>query len=176
MTITNSTHTQHKSSRGSSTQTRKISVLDGWMNLALRFFSFFFCSLFFWWYDEPKFVWDWTLLYPSSIGYYYTFILSLFSSLLSAGGMSPSRIIHIHELTYKCRSLYEKKDLLVYTHTQLLLYSTHYIALSFSLSSPPFFGGWSFAYAKVVEFFFRICKKRFFLLFLFVWTRITFFS
>ena len=127
MTITNSTHTQHKSSRGSSTQTRKISVLDGWMNLALRFFSFFFCSLFFWWYDEPKFVWDWTLLYPSSIGYYYTFILSLFSSLLSAGGMSPSRIIHIHELTYKCRSLYEKKDLLVYTHTHNSFYTAHII-------------------------------------------------
>lgn len=100
--------------------------MDGWISRS-AFSLFLFCSLFFWWYDEPKFVWDWTLLYPSSIGYYYTFILSLFSSLLSAGGMSPSRIIHIHELTYKCRSLYEKKDLLVYTHTHNSFYTAHII-------------------------------------------------
>ena len=134
---------QHTHSRGSSThthtQTRKISVLDGWMNLALRFFSFILFFFFFpsWWYDEPKFV----CAGLSFIHHLSVITTHLYYRSSLCGRNEPiSYYTHIHELTYKCRSLYEKNDLL-YIHTQLLLYSTHYIALSLLFF---FFGGGGF--------------------------------
>lgn len=178
MTITNSTALNKKEEKHTQqglihthTQTRKIFCffwMDGWISRSA--FSLF--SFFFWWYDEPKFVCAWTLLYPSS----YRLLLHIYycSSLLFSQREEWAHLVlytytssHINVGRCMKRRIYY---IHTQTHTTPFIQHTLYSSLSLSLL---LFLGVGHLHTQRSSSSSSASARRFFV-FSFVWTRITF--